>query len=121
MEHGFVEGTAHRREADASATGGDVEFDNITERKRAEQALRESDRRKSKFLAMLSHELRNPLAPLRNALWILENAERGEQVAAARVTMNRQVTHLTRIVDDLLDVTRLGRGKRTPLALTAQR
>ena len=86
-------------------------FDNITERKRAEQALRESDRRKSEFLAMLSHELRNPLAPVRNALWILENAERSDQAAAARATLNRQVMHLTRIVDDLLDVTRVARGK----------
>ena len=85
-------------------------FDNITDRKRAEQALRESDRRKSEFLAMLSHELRNPLAPVLNALWILENAERGDQ-AAARATLNRQVMHLTRIVDDLLDVTRVARGK----------
>ncbi len=86
-------------------------FDNITDRKRAEQALRESDRRKSDFLAMLSHELRNPLAPVRNALWILENAERSDQAAAARATLNRQVMHLTRIVDDLLDVTRVARGK----------
>jgi PAS domain S-box-containing protein len=86
-------------------------FDNITDRKRAEQALRESDQRKSEFLAMLSHELRNPLAPVRNALWILENAERSDQAAAARATLNRQVMHLTRIVDDLLDVTRVARGK----------
>jgi PAS domain S-box-containing protein len=86
-------------------------FDNITERKRAEQTVRESDRRKSEFLAMLSHELRNPLAPVHNALWILENAERGDQAAAARATLNRQVMHLTRIVDDLLDVTRVARGK----------
>jgi PAS domain S-box-containing protein len=86
-------------------------FDNITERKLAEQTLRESDRRKSDFLAMLSHELRNPLAPVHNALWILENADRADQAAAARATLNRQVMHLTRIVDDLLDVTRVARGK----------
>jgi PAS domain S-box-containing protein len=86
-------------------------FDNITERKRAEQTLRDSDRRKSEFLAMLSHELRNPLAPVHNALWILENAERGDQAAAARATLNRQVMHLTRIVDDLLDVTRVAGGR----------
>jgi PAS domain S-box-containing protein len=86
-------------------------FDNITDRKRAEQALRESDRRKSEFIAMLSHELRNPLAPVRNALWILENTERADQATAARATINRQVMHLTRIVDDLLDVTRVARGK----------
>jgi two-component system CheB/CheR fusion protein len=89
-------------------------FDNITKRRRAEQAVRESDRRKSEFLAMLSHELRNPLAPLRNALWILDNAERGDQASAARATLNRQVMHLTRIVDDLLDVTRVERGKIEP-------
>jgi two-component system CheB/CheR fusion protein len=82
------------------------------ERTRAAEALRESDRRKTEFLATLSHELRNPLAPIRNALWLLDRAEpRGEQAARARQIIQRQVGHLGRLVDDLLDVTRITRGK----------
>ncbi|WP_242343370.1 ATP-binding protein [Anaeromyxobacter terrae] len=84
----------------------------ITELRRAEEALRESDRRKSEFLAMLSHELRNPLAPIRNSLYILGRAEPGgEQALRARAVIERQVEHLTRLIDDLLDVTRISRGK----------
>jgi len=83
----------------------------ITERKLGEEALRESDRRKSEFLAMLSHELRNPLAPIRNSLYILERAAPGgEQASRAKAVIDRQVMHLTRLVDDLLDVTRISRG-----------
>jgi PAS domain S-box-containing protein len=84
----------------------------ITERKRVEEALREADRRKDEFLAVLSHELRNPLAPVRNALWLLDQAVPGGAPAArAKEIINRQVAHLSRIVDDLLDVTRITRGK----------
>ena len=61
---------------------------------------------------MLSHELRNPLAPIRNALFILDRAEPASpQARRAREIMNRQVGHVTRLVDDLLDVTRIARGK----------
>jgi PAS domain S-box-containing protein len=90
----------------------------ITERKRAEElraseaALREADHQRNRFLATLSHELRNPLAPIRNALFILEHAEpAGPQAARAREMATRQVGHLTRLVDELLDVTRIARGK----------
>jgi PAS domain S-box-containing protein len=84
----------------------------ITERKRAQEALRESDRRKSEFLAVLSHELRNPLAPIRNSVYLLERAAPGsEQATRAREVIARQTQHLTRLVDDLLDVTRISRGK----------
>jgi len=80
--------------------------------RKAYQALRESDERKSNFIAMLSHELRNPLAPLRHALWLLDRAGPGtEQAALAKATLGRQVLHLTRITDDLLDVTRMSRGR----------
>jgi PAS domain S-box-containing protein len=80
----------------------------ITDRVRAEEALKEADRRKDEFLATLAHELRNPLAPIRNALEILRMTGGGERV---RETMERQVAQLTRLVDDLLDVSRITRGK----------
>ncbi len=84
----------------------------ITERTRVEEALREADRRKDEFLGVLSHELRNPLAPVRNALWLLDHADAGgPQAARAKEVLNRQVGHLSRMVDDLLDVTRITRGK----------
>ncbi len=83
----------------------------ITERKRSEEALKEMDRRKDEFLAMLGHELRNPLAPIRNALQILKLAGHDPgAVARTREMMDRQVQQLARLVDDLLDVSRITRG-----------
>jgi signal transduction histidine kinase len=79
---------------------------------REAELARESDQRKSDFLAVLSHELRNPLAPIHNALHILDRAPPGgEQARRARDVIERQVAHLTRLVDDLLDTTRISRGK----------
>jgi signal transduction histidine kinase len=79
---------------------------------RHEQALLEADRRKGEFLAVLSHELRNPLAPVGHALHILDHAPPGsDRAARARAVIGRQVAHLTRLVDDLLDATRISRGK----------
>jgi signal transduction histidine kinase/CheY-like chemotaxis protein len=76
------------------------------------EALREADRRRSEFIAMLSHELRNPLAPIRNALYMLERAGMvSEQASRALTIANRQLRHLSRMVDDLMDVTRLARGE----------
>jgi PAS domain S-box-containing protein len=91
----------------------------VTDRTRAEEALRganeqlrEAGRRKDVFLGMLSHELRNPLAPIRNAAYVLRRAEpRTEQATRAQDIIERQTEHLTRLVDDLLDVTRIARGK----------
>jgi two-component system CheB/CheR fusion protein len=84
----------------------------ITEQKRAEEALQMEARRKDEFLAMLGHELRNPLAPIRNSLHILALQGATEaQALRARATIDRQVTHLTRLVDDLLDISRISRGK----------
>ena len=75
-------------------------------------ALREADQRKDEFLALLGHELRNPLAPIRNALGILRLPGADPAVAGrARETMERQVEHLVRLVDDLLDVSRIMRGQ----------
>jgi PAS domain S-box-containing protein len=68
-----------------------------------------ADRRKNEFLAMLGHELRNPLAPIVNALAVMDLRSRGDQ--AERDVIRRQVAHLTRLVDDLLDVSRITRGK----------
>jgi PAS domain S-box-containing protein len=94
----------------------------ITDRKEMEAALREADRRKDEFLAVLSHELRNPLAPMRTALAVLALAGPGSsQALRARAALERQLQHLTRLVDDLLDLTRISRGKirlhRVPLDL----
>ncbi len=82
----------------------------IARRKEIEAELRERDRRKDEFLATLGHELRNPLAPLRNALEILRVTGAGEQV---RGVMERQVNSLGRMVDDLLQVSRVTRGQVT--------
>jgi signal transduction histidine kinase len=79
---------------------------------RANEALREADRRKDDFLATLAHELRNPLAPVRNALHILKVPGLSDEAAdKAREMMERQIEHLVRLVDDLLDVSRIVRGK----------
>jgi PAS domain S-box-containing protein len=98
----------------------------IIERKRAEKALQESEARsretaealakadinKNHFLAVLSHELRNPLAPITNSLYILDHAvPGGEQAHRAQAVIGRQVAQLARLVDDLLDVTRIARNK----------
>jgi PAS domain S-box-containing protein len=84
----------------------------ITERRAAVEALLEADRQKDDFLALLAHELRNPLAPLRNGLQIMRLAS-GDAgaVARSRDMMDRQLSHLVRLVDDLFDVSRLNRNK----------
>jgi PAS domain S-box-containing protein len=84
----------------------------VTERRRMEETLREADRRKNDFLATLAHELRNPLAPIRNAVQILNL--RGSQEPAmqsARDVIDRQLQHMVRLIDDLMDVSRITRGK----------
>jgi PAS domain S-box-containing protein len=82
------------------------------ENTRLYQALRETDRRKDEFLATLAHELRNPLAPIRNSLQILKMPRvDADTVERSREMMERQVQHLVRLVDDLLDVSRVMRGK----------
>jgi PAS domain S-box-containing protein len=100
-----------------------VLFSNISERKRAQQALRDyadrledADRRKNEFLAMLAHELRNPLAPIRNAVEVLRKSDADspaprEHLRRLLPMIDRQVHHLVRLVDDLLEVSRISRGK----------
>jgi signal transduction histidine kinase len=94
----------------------------ITERKRDEEFLRTADRRKDEFLAMLAHELRNPLAPIRTGLELMRIAGDTTDVERVRAVMERQVGHMVRLIDDLLDVSRITSGKielqrrLTPLA-----
>jgi two-component system CheB/CheR fusion protein len=101
----------------------------VTERKRAEEALVESDRHKSAFLAMLAHELRNPLAPIRSSLEVVRRLapagpdglpaadgpgpalDSARALATALETMERQVGHMVRLMDDLLDLARISRGR----------
>lgn len=84
----------------------------LTDRLHAERELRQADERKSEFLAMLSHELRNPLAPITSSVFVLEHTAPGsEQARRAQAIIKRQVEHVTRLVDDLLDATRIARGK----------
>ena len=84
----------------------------IDDRKRMEEALREADRRKDQFLAMLAHELRNPLAPISNAVQIMKvQGLGGDNFDWSVKVIEGQVKHMTRMVDDLLDVSRITRGK----------
>jgi PAS domain S-box-containing protein len=108
-----------------------VLFNDISSQKHAEEELRRlatelaaADRRKDEFLATLAHELRNPLAPLRNGLEIMRiAADSPATVAKARDMMERQLGHVVRLVNDLLDVARIGSGKleikREPVSLSA--
>ena len=89
-----------------------VYFRDITDRKLAMDALHEADRRKDEFLATLAHELRNPLAPLRNGLQVMALAkDDAEVVERARAMMERQLQQMVRLIDDLLDLSRISRGK----------
>ena len=100
-------------------TGSVILWRDVTERERlieelarSNAALAEADQRKNEFLGVVSHELRNPLAPLRNTIYVLDHVPRdGPEAMSAKEIIQRQTGHLTRIVDDLLDVTRISRGK----------
>jgi len=84
----------------------------ITKLKRIEAALRESETRKDEFIATLSHELRNPLAPIRNAVQIMKQPNvSAEHLQIARDIIDRQLNQMVRLIDDLLDVSRISRGK----------
>ncbi len=84
----------------------------VTERKLAEQVLHEANRAKDEFIATLAHELRNPLAPIRTGLEILKKDHgNGAPSQRARETMERQLAHMIRLIDDLLDISRINSGK----------
>jgi len=108
----YSKGGAVRDEADRPLrmVGNNID---VTERKRADEALREADRHKSEFLAMLAHELRNPLAPVRTAAEVLRrfHADAGTPQLHAVDVIRRQVVLMTRLIDDLLDVSRIAQGK----------
>jgi len=105
-------------DADGTLVGFSKILRDITERKLAEQqlheqaeALKQADRAKNEFMATLAHELRNPLAPLRYGLQIMESAKGDpDAVQQAREVMDRQLQQMVRLVDDLLDVSRITRG-----------
>ena len=100
------------RDEQGNVAGVVVVFRDVTARRAAEVAREEGERRKDEFLAMLAHELRNPLAPITSALHVLGVVENDPAtVLQARQIMQRQVDHLVRLVDDLLDVSRITRGK----------
>jgi signal transduction histidine kinase len=95
---------------------------NITERKRIEETLLETSRKKDEFLAVLAHELRNPLAPISNAVEMLQQIDTPcERLSQARDLLARQVSHMRRLVDDLLDISRISRGlvsiRKEPMAI----
>jgi PAS domain S-box-containing protein len=99
------------RDPDGNVVGVVMVFRDVTEQRKVEQSMREASQRKDEFLAMLAHELRNPLAPIRNALQVLNLVGSQEPKAQqARAMIERQVDHLVRLVDDLLDVSRITRG-----------
>jgi PAS domain S-box-containing protein len=107
------------RNAEGHIIGASKIARDVTGRKEAEEALRaavealqEADRRKDEFLALLAHELRNPLAPLRNGLQVMRLASGdADLVARTRDMMDRQLSHMVRLIDDLLDVSRIGSNK----------
>jgi PAS domain S-box-containing protein len=106
----------HCRSAPRSIPSGETVWEGIvmdvTDRKRYEESLKEADRRKDEFLATLAHELRNPLAPLRNGLHLLRQASDNPALREqAQGIMERQVAQMVRLIDDLLDVGRITQGK----------
>jgi PAS domain S-box-containing protein len=100
------------RDGAGNIAGVVLVFHEVTEKRRAEEALLEADRRKDEFLAILAHELRNPLAPLRNGLELMKLSKADPGLAAkAEAIMERQLGQMIRLIDDLLDVSRISRGK----------
>jgi signal transduction histidine kinase len=100
------------RNADGSTRGSVAAFADVTPFKEAEEALRQADRRKDEFLATLAHELRNPLAPLRNAVELIRRSNGDRSlIDQAMGMMSRQLDQMVRLIDDLLDMSRIRLGK----------
>src|SRR6185369_6439106 len=85
-------------------------FRDVSTQVRARKALQDADRRKDEFLAVLAHELRNPLAAVRNVVEILRRSETGASTRARTDVISRQVDQMVRLIDDLLNVSRISRG-----------
>ncbi len=111
-ERSIEDSAAPIRDATGTISGAVMVFHDVTQRRRAEKALKEADRKKDHFLAILAHELRNPLVPIRNGLQILNLAGKDPIIAEnARSIMDQALNQLVRLVDDLLDVSRIATGK----------
>jgi len=110
LELQSLNSTLQRANAELERANRDLHKE-VAERTRAEQALQEADRNKDEFLAMLAHELRNPLAPILNALQLMRMKPSEPQSLWAQEVIQRQLRSLTRLVDDLLDVSRIAQGK----------
>jgi PAS domain S-box-containing protein len=114
FEHAYLDGTIIWLEVRAYAgiDGGlSIFFRDVTTRKEAEERLKDADQRKDEFLAMLAHELRNPLAPIGAAAELLQLVKLDEErVKKTSEVIGRQVSHMTGLIDDLLDVSRVTRG-----------
>ncbi len=108
----FYDWQIHRISLPEGRFGVVCYFIDISAHVLAQEELKEADRRKDEFLATLAHELRNPLAPLRNGLQVMKLASQdGEVVEQVRAMMERQLGQMVRLIDDLLDVSRISRGK----------
>jgi signal transduction histidine kinase len=111
-EHPIEDSAAPIRDAEGSVNGVVLVFHDATASRQAEAALREASGRKDEFLGTLAHELRNPLAPIRNAVHVIRRSGgRQDMVESGCAIVERQVTHLSRLVDELLDITRIVRGR----------
>jgi PAS domain S-box-containing protein len=100
------------RDSEGRVVGASKVARDISDRKRIDKALQEANQRKDQFIALLAHELRNPLAPLRNGLHVIRLAGTDTTaIVQAREMMDRQLSHMVRLVDDLLDISRVSQNK----------
>jgi PAS domain S-box-containing protein len=117
-ERPIDDSAAPMQDGSGAILGAVLVFRDVTERRRADQELRqraaelaEADRKKDDFIAMLAHELRNPLAPVLTGLQVMRRSTDPAVVAKAGVMMERQLSHMVRMIDDLLDISRMSRNK----------
>ena len=111
-ERSIEDSAAPIRDATGNISGAVMVFHDVTERRRVEKALKDTDKKKDEFLATLAHELRNPLVPIRNGLKVLQLAGNNAVVAEnTRSMMDQALNQMVRLVDDLLDASRITTGK----------
>ena len=111
-ERSIEDSAAPIRDATGNISGAVMVFHDVTERRRAEKALKDADKKKDEFLATLAHELRNPLVPIRNGLKVLKLAGNNPVMAEnTRSMMDQALNQMVRLVDDLLDASRITTGK----------